>query len=61
MNYDRFTEINGLLIPKNLIKSNEDNKNDKWDNGNGNDYITCKVLYFTDKNFSGVLKINRIL
>ena len=61
MNYDRFTEINGLLIPKNLIKSNEDNKNDKWDNGNGNDYITSKVLYFTDKNFSGVLKINRIL
>ena len=51
MNYDRFTEINGLLIPKNLIKSNEYNKNDKWDNGNRNGYITSKVLYFMDKNF----------
>ena len=60
MNYDRFTEINGLLIPKNLIKSNEYNKNDKWDNANGNYYITSKVLYFMDKNFSGVLKMNRI-
>ena len=44
-----YSEINGLLIPKNF-------KNEKEPKGtnNGND---SNVIYFTDKNFSGVLKI----
>lgn len=52
---DGFTEINGLLIPKNFSRDN--NEEGKNGNGNGNDSIASNVLYFTDKNFSGVLKI----
>ena len=46
-----YSEINGLLIPKNYKKEKESGTGT---NGNGND---TNVLYFTDKNFSGVLKI----
>ena len=46
-----YSEINGLLIPKNYKK---DKESGTGTNGNGND---TNVLYFTDKNFSGVLKI----
>ena len=49
---DGFSEINGLLIPKNTGKD-ENQKN----NGNGNDTLSGNVIYFTDKNFSGVLRI----
>jgi sugar lactone lactonase YvrE len=49
---DGFSEINGLLIPKNAGKD-ENQKN----NGNGNDTLSGNVIYFTDKNFSGVLRI----
>ena len=44
-----YSEINGLLIPKNF-------KNEKEPKGtnNGND---SNVIYFTDKNFPGVLKV----
>ena len=47
---DGFSEINGLLIPKNAGKD-ENQKN------NGNDTLSGNVIYFTDKNFSGVLRI----
>ena len=47
-----FSEINGLLIPKNAGRD-ENLKN----NGNGNDNISGNVIYLTDKNFPGVLKI----
>ena len=47
---DGFSEINGLLIPKNTGKD-ENQKN------NGNDTLSGNVIYFTDKNFSGVLRI----
>ena len=49
-----FTEFNGLLIPKNVGKE-ENQKNNG--NGNENDTLASNVIYFTDKNFSGVLKI----
>ena len=48
-----YSEINGLLIPKNFKKE----KNTRGGNGNGNDSLSPNVIYFTDKNFSGVLKI----
>ena len=47
-----FSEINGLLIPRNAGKD-ENQKNI----GNGNDTISGNVIYLTDKNFPGVLKI----
>ena len=46
------SEINGLLIPKNFGKD-ENHKN----NGNGTDTLSNNVIYLTDKNFSGVMKI----
>jgi sugar lactone lactonase YvrE len=46
------SEINGLLIPKNFGKD-ETHKN----NGNGTDTLSNNVIYLTDKNFSGVMKI----
>ena len=46
------SEINGLLIPKNFEKD-ETHKN----NGNGTDTLSNNVIYLTDKNFSGVMKI----
>ena len=49
-----FSEINGLLIPRNAGKD-ENQKNNG--NGNGNDTLSGNVIYFTDKNFSGVMKI----
>lgn len=49
-----FSEINGLLIPRN---GKEDSQRNNGNNGNGNDTISGNVIYFTDKNFSGVLKI----
>ena len=49
---DGYSEINGLLIPKNFKKEKEQNRN-----LNGNDSLSTNVIYFTDKNFSGVLKI----
>lgn len=45
---DGYTEINGLLIPKN-------NKEESQKNGTFS--IAGNSLYFTDKNFPGVLKI----
>ena len=51
-----YTEINGLLIPRNSGKD-ESQKNMANGNGNGNDTLSSNVIYFTDKNFSGVLKI----
>ena len=51
-----FSEINGLLIPRNAGKD-ENQKNNGNGNGNGNDTLSGNVIYFTDKNFSGVLKI----
>ena len=48
-----YSEINGLLIPKNFKKE----KDPRGNNGNGNDSLSTNVIYFTDKNFSGVLKI----
>ena len=48
-----YSEINGLLIPKNFKKE----KDSRGGNGNGNDSLSPNVIYFTDKNFSGVLKI----
>ena len=48
-----YSEINGLLIPKNFKKE----KDTRGGNGNGNDSLSPNVIYFTDKNFSGVLKI----
>ena len=47
-----YSEINGLLIPKNFKK-----EKDSRGNGNGNDSLSSNVIYFTDKNFSGVLRI----
>ena len=32
-------------------------KDTRGGNGNGNDSLSPNVIYFTDKNFSGVLKI----
>ena len=49
---DGYSEINGLLIPKNFKKEKEQNRS-----LNGNDSLSTNVIYFTDKNFSGVLKI----
>ena len=49
-----YSEINGLLIPRNEGKD-ESQKNIQ--NGNGNDTLSSNVIYFTDKSFSGVLKI----
>jgi sugar lactone lactonase YvrE len=46
-----YSEINGLLIPKNFKKEKDTR------GGNGNDSLSPNVIYFTDKNFSGVLKI----
>ena len=54
------TEINGMLIPKNFKKEKDNNRNKNNGNGNGlnsNDTLSSNVIYFTDKNFSGVLKI----
>ena len=51
-----FSEINGLLIPRNAGKD-ENQKNNGNGNGNGNDTLSGNVIYFTDKNFSGVMKI----
>ena len=48
-----YSEINGLLIPKNFKKEN----NNKGGLGNSNETISSNSIYFTDKNFSGVLKI----
>jgi sugar lactone lactonase YvrE len=48
-----YSEINGLLIPKNFKKE----KDTRGGNGNVNDSLSPNVIYFTDKNFSGVLKI----
>ena len=48
-----YSEINGLLIPKNFKKEN----NNKGGLGNFNETISSNSIYFTDKNFSGVLKI----
>lgn len=47
---DGFSEINGLLIPKNAEK-------DANQKNNGNDALSGNVIYLTDKNFSGVMKI----
>ena len=47
-----YSEINGLLIPRNAGKDEQ-----QRNNGNGNDTLAGNVIYFTDKNFSGVLKI----
>ena len=47
-----YTEINGLLIPKNYKKENRNSKG-----LNPNDTLSSNVIYFTDKNFSGVLKV----
>ena len=55
-----YTEINGMLIPKNFKKEKDNNRNKNSGNGNGlnsNDTLSSNVIYFTDKNFSGVLKI----
>ena len=49
-----YSEINGLLIPRNF-ENKESQKNNG--NGNGNDTLAGNVIYFTDRNFSGVLKI----
>lgn len=51
-----FSEINGLLIPRNGKEDSQRN-NANNGNGNGNDTLSGNVIYFTDKNFSGVLKI----
>ena len=51
-----FSEINGLLIPRNGKEDSQRNNGNNG-NGNGNDTISGNVIYFTDKNFSGVLKI----
>ncbi len=51
-----YSEINGLLIPRNAGKD-DSQKNNANGNGNGNDTLAGNVIYFTDKNFSGVLKI----
>ena len=51
-----YSEINGLLIPRNYEKD-ESQKNNGNGNGNGNDNLAGNVIYFTDKNFAGVLKI----
>lgn len=48
-----YSEINGLLIPKNFKKE----KSNGPKGINGNDSLATNVIYFTDKNFSGVLKI----
>lgn len=48
-----YCEINGILIPKNFKKEKENNKG----GNNGNDTLSSNVIYFTDKNFPGVLKI----
>jgi sugar lactone lactonase YvrE len=48
-----YSEINGLLIPKNFKKE----INNKGGLGNSNETISSNSIYFTDKNFSGVLKI----
>ena len=56
-----FSEINGLLIPRNFGKTESQKKNGNSENGNGNgngnDTLAGNVIYFTDKNFSGVMKI----
>ena len=49
-----YSEINGLLIPRNF--ENKDSQKNNG-NGNGNDTLAGNVIYFTDRNFSGVLKI----
>lgn len=49
-----------MLIPKNFKKEKDNNRNKNSGNGNGlnsNDTLSSNVIYFTDKNFSGVLKI----
>ena len=51
-----YSEINGLLIPRNAGKD-ESQKNVQNGNGNGNDTLSSNVIYFTDKNYPGVLKI----
>jgi len=51
-----YSEINGLLIPRNGKEDSQRNNGNNG-NGNGNDTISGNVIYFTDKNFSGVLKI----
>ena len=53
-----FSEINGLLIPRNAGKEeNQNNNGNNGNNGNENDSLAGNVIYLTDKNFSGVLKI----
>ena len=47
-----YTEINGLLIPKNFKKDNHTSKG-----LNPNESLASNVIYFTDKNFPGVLKV----
>ena len=51
-----YSEINGLLIPRNAGK-NEPERNNENGHGNGNDTLAGSMIYFTDNNFSGVLKI----
>ncbi len=51
-----YSEINGLLIPRNLGKD-ESQRNIQNGNGNGSDTLSGNVIYFTDKNLPGVLKI----
>ena len=48
-----YCEINGILIPKNNKKEGNMNKN----TNNSNESNNGNVIYFTDRNFSGVLKI----
>jgi DNA-binding beta-propeller fold protein YncE len=53
-----YSEINGLLIPRNAGKDEPQRNNENGHgHGNGNDTLAGSVIYFTDKNFSGVLKI----
>ena len=53
-----FSEINGLLIPRNYGKDeNQNSIGNNGNNGNENDTLAGNVIYLTDKNFSGVLKI----
>ena len=56
-----FSEINGLLIPRNYGKDENQNSignnGNNGNNGNENDTLAGNVIYLTDKNFSGVLKI----
>ena len=47
-----------MLIPKNYKKEKDSNRNKNNGNGlNSNDTLSSNAIYFTDKNYTGVLKI----